>query len=203
LGLGLSNAFISPAAAYPVDCAILLCLSGGWPASAECAHARAVFIRRITPWPIEPPLQIWNCPMRASFRQEERPMARLFDIAVRGEPVPLVSKPETPLALRLVLDRADVDISGPEFDFVRSIHVYQISYREWVSERGACIQRANILVGSYDVQGAFSWAKGAMEDVPSVSDMKTGKGCGDYFYRSVLIDWRDFEGTYGHEEVQY
>jgi hypothetical protein len=70
-----------PAMAYPVDCAILLCLAGGWPASAECAHARAVFIRRITPWPIEPPLQIWNCPMRASFRGEAKPIERLFDIA--------------------------------------------------------------------------------------------------------------------------
>ena len=30
------------AKAYQVDCAILLCLAGGWPASAECAHARAV-----------------------------------------------------------------------------------------------------------------------------------------------------------------
>src|SRR6056297_1239424 len=56
------------AKAYPVDCAILLCLAGGWPASAECAHARAVFIRRITPWPIEPPLQIWRCPMGVSER---------------------------------------------------------------------------------------------------------------------------------------
>ena len=68
LSLGLSTVPVAPAAAYPVDCAILLCLAGGWPASAECAHARAVFIQRITPWPIEPPLQIWNCPMRASFR---------------------------------------------------------------------------------------------------------------------------------------
>lgn len=56
-----------PAQAYPVDCAILLCLAGGWPASAECTHARAVFIRRITPWPIEPPLQIWRCPMGVSY----------------------------------------------------------------------------------------------------------------------------------------
>lgn len=53
---------------YPIDCAILLCLSGGWPTSAPCARARAVFIRRITPWPVEPPLQIWNCPMHASLR---------------------------------------------------------------------------------------------------------------------------------------
>ena len=58
---------VEPAHAYQVDCAILLCLAGGWPASAPCAHARAVFIRRITPWPIEPPLQIWRCPMGASF----------------------------------------------------------------------------------------------------------------------------------------
>jgi len=66
----LSLSLAAPAKAYPVDCAILLCLAGGWPASAECAHARTVFIARITPWPVEPPLQIWNCPMRASFRGE-------------------------------------------------------------------------------------------------------------------------------------
>ena len=82
LGLGISTASITPAAAYPVDCAILLCLAGGWPASTECAHARTVFIARITPWPVEPPLQIWNCPMRASFRGEAKPIERLFDIAV-------------------------------------------------------------------------------------------------------------------------
>ncbi|MEI4197702.1 hypothetical protein [Roseovarius sp. E0-M6] len=34
---------------YPIDCAILLCLSGGWPASVPCSQARAEFIRRITP----------------------------------------------------------------------------------------------------------------------------------------------------------
>ena len=29
---------------YPIDCAILLCLSGGWPASVPCSRARAEFI---------------------------------------------------------------------------------------------------------------------------------------------------------------
>ena len=81
----VSLSLATPAAAYPVDCAILLCLAGGWPASAECAHARTVFIARITPWPIEPPLQIWNCPMRATFRGEAKPIERLFDIGVRGD----------------------------------------------------------------------------------------------------------------------
>ena len=46
------------AQSYQIDCAILLCLAGGWPASEPCARARAEFIRRITPWPVEPPLQI-------------------------------------------------------------------------------------------------------------------------------------------------
>ena len=56
----------SAAEAYPIDCAILLCLPGGFPASGECSAARAEVIRRITPWPVEPPLQIWNCPMGGS-----------------------------------------------------------------------------------------------------------------------------------------
>ncbi|WP_371832258.1 hypothetical protein [Paracoccus benzoatiresistens] len=53
----------APAAAYPIDCAILLCLAGGFPASVECSAAKAELLRRITPWPIEPPLQLWRCPM--------------------------------------------------------------------------------------------------------------------------------------------
>lgn len=63
---GLPIAMASAAEAYPIDCAILLCLPGGFPASGECSAARAEVIRRITPWPVEPPLQIWNCPMGAS-----------------------------------------------------------------------------------------------------------------------------------------
>lgn len=49
------------AADYSVDCALLLCLPGGFPASEPCARAYTTMIRRITPWPIEPPLQPWRC----------------------------------------------------------------------------------------------------------------------------------------------
>lgn len=139
IGLGLSTAPISPAAAYPVDCAILLCLAGGWPASAECAHARAVFIRRITPWPIEPPLQIWNCPMRASFRGERRPIERLYDIAIRGDvPPAALSLPEVSTTPIFVDAQADVDISDAAFDFVRSIRVFEITYQQRRSSDGDC-----------------------------------------------------------------
>lgn len=51
------------ATAYPIDCAILLCMAGRFPASTECSAAKAEVIRRITPWPVEPPLQLWRCPM--------------------------------------------------------------------------------------------------------------------------------------------
>jgi hypothetical protein len=137
LGVGLSTATVTPAVAYPVDCAILLCLAGGWPASAECAHARAVFIRRITPWPIEPPLQIWNCPMRASFRGEQRPIERLFDVAFRDDmPAPALSLPGVAAAPILVDAQADVDISDAAFDFVRSIRVFEITYQQRRSSDG-------------------------------------------------------------------
>ncbi|WP_134681458.1 hypothetical protein [Paracoccus ravus] len=66
-GLAALSLSAPPAKAYPIDCAILLCLAGGFPASAECAAAKAEMIRRVTPWPVEPPLQLWRCPMGAPF----------------------------------------------------------------------------------------------------------------------------------------
>jgi hypothetical protein len=203
LSLGLSTAAVLPAAAYPVDCAILLCLAGGWPASAECAHARAVFIRRITPGPIEPPLQIWNCPMRASFHGEAKPIERLFDIAVRGEPVPLISIPETPLALKLVQDRADVDISDPAFDFVRSIRVFEITYQQRRNRDGDCNSWGSVYMGTYGAQGDYSRRRSSVSAVPAASDLAVPADCRDYRHRSVFVEWRDYEGSYGHEEVHY
>lgn len=203
VGLGLSTATVMPTAAYPVDCAILLCLAGGWPASAECSHARAVFIARITPWPIEPPLQIWNCPMRASFRSEKQPMERLFDITVRGEPEAPVSIPEMPLELQLVQDRADADISGPEFDFVRAIRVFEISYNQRRNSDGDCISSSSVFMGSYGAQGDYSRRRSRVPAVPAASALDIPANCGGYRHRSVFVEWRDYEGSYGYEEVHY
>ena len=203
LGLGLSTAVVSPAAAYPVDCAILLCLAGGWPASAECAHARAVFIRRITPWPIEPPLQIWNCPMRASFRGEAKPLERLFDIGVRIEPVPFVLIPETQLKLQLVQNRADVDISDTAFDFVRSIRVFEITYQQRRNQHGDCNSWGVVYMGTYGAQGDYSRRRSSVSAVPAASVLALPADCRDYRHRSVFVEWRDYEGSYGHEEVHY
>src|SRR6056297_3658431 len=156
--LALFSAVVPQAAkAYQVDCAILLCLAGGWPASAECAHARAVFIRRITPWPIEPPLQIWRCPMGVANRAplQSVPLTIWQASSLPGlDPFDLI---------RVNVDNgsADIDISGIEFDFVRSIRVWDVRHYSH-RERGRdddCSERYNMRLGTYGTQGEFGWQR--------------------------------------------
>lgn len=80
LACGLNSP--SPATAYPIDCAILLCMPGGFPTSSPCLAAKAEVIRRIAKIPPEPPLQIWRCPMSTG-------------VAVPGAGVDEGSYPET------------------------------------------------------------------------------------------------------------
>lgn len=225
----------SRAQSYPIDCAILLCLSGGWPASLPCARARAEFIRRITPWPVEPPLQIWRCPMGASHeldrssndterlfevlfeRRDIRPRQSLtvigdaFDTASEntfwrsdndiGDLVPV------DFAMRLVQDRADIDISGPEFNFVRSIRVFDVRFasQRVAGENDQCQRRALVYLGTYGTQGEFSWAVSAPTALPEAHVGLEGWGsdCPSLYHRSVFVDWHDYEGNYGFEQVNY
>jgi len=230
----VGNAQKSFAQSYPIDCAILLCLSGGWPASAPCARARAEFIRRITPWPVEPPLQIWRCPMGASYSpgNDGRPEPRIRDVLFGGTtslrqslpfirpqggtgPLPAVFRPIEPqfaqlpddLALRLVQDRADIDISGPEFNFVRSIRVFDVRYaRQHESGRdGDCNRSATVVLGTYGTQGDFSWARSSIGALPEahIGLERWGDTCPSIYHRSVFVDWQDYEGNYGFEQVNY
>lgn len=50
--------FAKVARAYDMDCAIMLCMAGGFPPGAVCSAAYAEMIRRITPWPVRPPYGI-------------------------------------------------------------------------------------------------------------------------------------------------
>lgn len=220
---------------YPIDCAILLCLSGGWPASVPCARARAEFIRRITPWPVEPPLQIWRCPMGASFDgpARSRPTDRLIDVLFHGaETRPNYSSPVlahaalgddrldveglnatwgslvmADYALHLAQDRADIDISGPEFNFVRSIRVFDVRHA-WQRESGQdgdCNRSATVVLGSYGTQGDFSWSASSPAALPAAHVGLEGWGehCPGIWHRSVFVEWRDYSGTYGFEQVNY
>lgn len=172
LGCGVASVPL-PASAYPIDCAILLCLAGGWPASAECAAAKAVFIRRITPFPIEAPLQPWNCPMGVAYRLEGAPSRTPLDIVLQKlTPVPA---PKSSLTFTLRAAQPAVyiedggaaivpaqaqprgDISDPEFDFVRAIKVYHIEYEQYPTHDD-CRRTDTSRMGTYDGQGRFSWA---------------------------------------------
>ena len=217
---------------YPIDCAILLCLSGGWPASVPCARARAEFIRRITPWPVEPPLQIWRCPMGASyetspssnsadrifeafFQNNSTGLRQSFPARDAADPISAAWRtPDAPVylvpvdqALQLVQDRADIDISGPEFNFVRSIRVFDVRYaRQHESGRdGDCNRSATVVLGTYGTQGDFAWQRSSIAALPAdhVGLERWGQNCPGIYHRSIFVDWRDYEGNYGFEQVNY
>ena len=217
---------------YLIDCAILLCLSGGWPASVPCARARAEFIRRITPWPVEPPLQIWRCPMGASYETAPAPNSvnRIFEAFLQNNRIgprqsfpardivePIEAAWRTPeatdylvpadQALRLIQDRADIDISGPEFNFVRSIRVFDVRYaRQHESGRdGDCNRSATVVLGTYGTQGDFAWQSSSITALPSahIGLERWGQNCPGIYHRSVFVEWRDYEGNYGFEQVNY
>ncbi len=222
------------AQSYPIDCAILLCLSGGWPASVPCSRARAEFIRRVTPWPVEPPLQIWRCPMGASYKSGDRFHAtpRILDIlsdnddalpqsfpkhrvspSIEVQPAvahvieaPRYGLPEG-LAFLLAQNRADIDISGPEFNFVRSIRVFDVRYarQQESGQDGDCNRSAIVVVGTYGIQGDFSWSRTTLSALPQAHAglERWGQNCPSIFHRSVFVDWRDYTGNYGFEQVNY
>lgn len=233
---------LQPAAAqnYQIDCAILLCLSGGWPASTPCVRARAEFIRRITPWPVEPPLQIWRCPMGANYSAPDKsaPLPRLWDIQAPEAPSRQQSVPQSvttsklphaqPAAYRsggssrahlpdgfaLMLTQAttgaDIDISGPEFNFVRSIRVYNVTYASQRESGGEldreCNRYFSMRIGTYGTQGDFRWSRGSSpSQLPEdhVGLERYGEHCPGIFHRSVFVDWRDYDGNYGFEQVNY
>ena len=219
------------AQSYQIDCAILLCLSGGWPASVPCARARAEFIRRITPWPIEPPLQIWRCPMGAAFDVDPSTLNadRIYDILMDDtsphqsfptqpltnfdmEPQPAVFREgggaEMPADARLLLVQqlsngtADIDIGGPEFNFVRSIKVWDVRHYSHV-ERGRdneCSEHSYIQLGAYERQGGFGWGRSSPSAAPTWVIPSRACRNGNW-RRGVGVEWNDYAGNHGYEWV--
>lgn len=210
-----ATGFVTPAAAYPIDCAILLCLAGGWPGSAECTAARAEFIRRITPWPIEPPLQIWRCPMNASFSDHGQD-ERVWSISVATLPKQqksLHGQAFHDLAVRIASGpTADIDISDPTYDFVRSIKVYDIDWYAWPGttsqgSRDVChTPKARRRLGTYGSQGDFSWGGFNIQSAPDWLGMnlkQDGPCVAAGRFRGVGVEWTDYFGGHGFEVVRY
>lgn len=228
-GATLAFLFPSTADAYEVDCAILMCLAGGWPESAECSHARAVFIQRVTPWPVEPPLQIWRCSMDAAMKSDPSKLSdepwhnfaytnelMLQDGETQVRSIPsVVTGDESALATSVLLrqlaqeisveiGKADIDVSGSEFDFVRSIKVWNVMHysHNRFGREGECREQSDISVGTYGAQGEFRWDSSGPAPVPDWVIPSRSCEAGSHV-RAVGVEWIDVEGNHGYEVVKY
>ncbi|MEL6465754.1 MAG: hypothetical protein AAFQ58_12375 [Pseudomonadota bacterium] len=106
---------------------------------------------------------------------------------------------------KLVQDWADINISGPEFNFVRSIRVFDARFVGQLSSRDDCNRSASVRMGSYGMQGDFRWSDSSVSALPKahVGTEDYGSNCPKILHRSVFVEWRDFEGNYGFEQVEY
>ncbi len=107
------------------------------------------------PWLIERPLQIWRCLMDVSeFAPLQSLTPKIWDASILTGQMP-----DRFILVQVLEDRADIDISGLELNFVRSIGVWDVPhYRH--RERGRaddCSESYNMYLGTYGTQGEFGW----------------------------------------------
>lgn len=226
LAVALAVLPATQASAYPIDCAIFLCLAGGWPSAADCVAAKAEFIRRITPYPVEPPLQLWRCPMNASDSTSNlSPMERLEAIKrSSANPIPELPSDDTtePLLVDVAISTEaiqafhgqsgdsfqatpiSVDLSSPDFDVVRSIRVWDVrhySYRRR-SREGDCERSLDLVVGSYGDHASFQWSDHAPAPIPAW--LPLGNRCEPpSYFRGVGVEWTDTFGFSDYELIRY
>ena len=99
---------------------------------------------------------------------------------------------------------ADIDISGLEFDFVRSIRVWDVRYYSH-SERGRdddCSESYNIRLGTYGTQGEFGWQRTTPAAAPQWV-LPSRRCSSSNWRRGVGVEWEDHEGNHGYEWVAY
>jgi len=197
VALALLQLQSTPADAYQIDCAILLCLAGGFPPSAPCAAAKVEMIRRITPWPIEPPLQLWRCPMRAGFgigaeAQKRTPMAISYDDTLRA-------RPSRDWSAMQIIPIYDAQIES----FLAAIKVYDLTYRRHSGHDGECKVTARLQIGSYDALGNFAWHRASARLSPAWLFETQYSQCSQASFRGVGLRWEDYEGIESHQVVRY
>lgn len=162
---------------YPIDCAILLCLAGGFPTSSECAAAKAEMIRRITPWPIEPPLQLWLCPTGG------------------GGTVSSVGPDKLTPEIRQFRDGVEIyDINYRQWPGRDEMHIIDRS------RVGAYSGTGSFFWAKQSMQSAPAW----VFQVTGRSSYQIRHQTGAVLrWRGVLLRWRDHQGQYAHEWVPY
>ncbi|MGH1460122.1 MAG: hypothetical protein ACRBBT_14590 [Paracoccaceae bacterium] len=169
-----------PSRAYDMDCAIMLCMAGGFPSSAVCSAAYATMVRRITPWPVRPPFGI--CTFAAVPVELGGP---------GGEGEVNISLPEYAWLRRTRVlwfwGYAQRDRGG-DVDY----------WVWWVNscdhENGNCRRHVRVGSSSTPWSGSFSSPNGQSIPYP------VGDGSGKYFTRAVMVEFGDYEGNMDHSE---
>ena len=179
--LALSLFAVKPAKPYDIDCAIMLCMAGGFPSNPVCAGAYAEMVRRVTPWPIRPPFCV------CSFS-------------------------DIPIELGGTGRRKALDISGPDYDWLRKTRVLWWYGRHWKS-------------GPHD-KGHWSWSlrscdfrnrncqylsRGSGVTSPWPESFTTengmlitppGNGIWSIVSRAVMVEYGDHEGNISQSDWQ-
>lgn len=99
---------------------------------------------------------------------------------------------------------ADVDISDPVYDFVRSIKVWDVrTYSHRPRGRDdECSEFYSMNLGSYGTQGDFAWRRTGPGSAPAF--VIPSRACTRYSgRRGVGVEWTDYEGNHGFEWVSY
>lgn len=96
------------------------------------------------------------------------------------------------------------EIANPDLDFAQSIRVWHVqSYRHIVhGSKGGCEETHNISVGTYDIQGSFTWATTGPVQTPQW--MGLSRECSRTSgFRGVGVEWYDYIGNHDFEVVPY
>ena len=99
---------------------------------------------------------------------------------------------------------AGIDISGPEFDFVRSIRVWDVRHYSHY-QRGRddhCSESYNMRLGTYGAQGEFGWQRTIPAAAPQWV-LPSRRCSSSSWRRGVGVEWEDHEGNHGYEWVAY
>jgi hypothetical protein len=169
-----------PSRAYDMDCAIMLCMAGGFPSSAVCSAAYATMIRRITPWPVRPPFGI--CTFAAVPIELGGP---------GGEGEVDISLPEYAWLRRTRVLWFRGYAQRDRDDEI----VYWIW---WINacdhENANCRRHLRIVDGAAPWSGSFVSPNGQSIPYP------VRGGSGSYHTRAVMVEFGDYEGNLDHSE---
>ncbi|AVW89997.1 MULTISPECIES: hypothetical protein [Roseobacteraceae] len=179
--MGVMAAFGTPekARAYDIDCAIMLCMAGGFPPSAVCARAYRTMIRRITPWPSLPPFGV------CTFAHVP---VELGGPGGEGEL-------DTNLPEYEWLNRTHVIwFTGSSYDTNEDGRVWNWSVKSCDRENRTCtyLQRAR--------RESRSWPDSFVSQSGQVIELPTRRRSGEFSLRSIMVEYGDYEGNMGHSE---